>query len=329
MGAPHVVILGAGASLAALPRGDRNGRRLPVMSNFVEVVGLEPILLKAGIDAGGENFEALYSRLVLEPRYADCARGVERAVFDYFAAMRLPDHPTIYDHLVLSLREKDFIATFNWDPFLLQAIERLPPGVKPPQFRFLHGCVGVGYCPHHEPVTFGRIGMGCRQCGKPVVPSRLLYPVTQKNYNANRFCAANWRDVRLALKNAYLLTIFGYGAPSTDVEAVNLLREGWGEEQRLGNIEIIDTRPEKELRPVWESFIKHVSPAHFVVWKKFYSGWFAHHPRRSGEAFWNTRMQCNPPHERPIPEKADWNTLGAWAEPLLEQEAAQATAASA
>jgi len=34
---PHVFILGAGASVAACPDGDRNGRRLPVMANFVEV----------------------------------------------------------------------------------------------------------------------------------------------------------------------------------------------------------------------------------------------------------------------------------------------------
>lgn len=323
MGAQHVVILGAGASLAALPKGDRNGRRLPLMSNFVEVVGLEPILSKAGIDATGQNFGSLYSRLALDSRYADCTRQIERAVFEYFGAMRLPDHPTLYDHLVLSLREKDLIATFNWDPFLIQAIERLPPGVNPPQFRFLHGCVGVGFCPQHEPVPFGRFGMECHQCGVAFMPSRLLYPVTQKNYNADPFCAANWRDVRMALKSAYLLTLFGYGAPSTDVEAVSLLHEGWGEEQRLGNIEIIDIRPENELRTVWGSFIKHVPPAHVVVWKKFYSGWFARHPRRSGEAFWKTRMQCDPPHERPIPEKADWDALHVWAQPLLTQEAAQ------
>jgi hypothetical protein len=37
---PHVVILGAGASLAAFPNGDRNGRRLPLMKDFVDVVAL-------------------------------------------------------------------------------------------------------------------------------------------------------------------------------------------------------------------------------------------------------------------------------------------------
>jgi len=37
---PHIVILDAGASLAALPHGDRNGRKLPVMDNFMETLGL-------------------------------------------------------------------------------------------------------------------------------------------------------------------------------------------------------------------------------------------------------------------------------------------------
>lgn len=325
MDASHVVILGAGASLAALPTGDRNGRRLPLMSNFVEVVGLKSILLKAGIDSTDQNFEALYSRLALDPQYASCLQDIEQAVFDYFAAMRLPDHPTIYDHLVMSLREKDFIATFNWDPFLIEAIERLPPGVKPPKFRFLHGCVGIGYCPHHDRVPFSRIGNVCRQCGKSVVPSRLLFPVTQKNYNADQFCAANWRDVRMALKNAYLLTIFGYGAPSTDIEAVRLMREGWGQNKRLGDVEIIDVRPEPELRSVWDSFIKHVPSAHSEVLPKFYSAWLAHHPRRSCEAFWKTRMEADPQHGWPIPENADWGALQAWVKPLLHQEATQST----
>ena len=32
---PHVVILGAGASLAAFPDGDKNGRKLPLMNDIV------------------------------------------------------------------------------------------------------------------------------------------------------------------------------------------------------------------------------------------------------------------------------------------------------
>jgi len=43
---PHVVILGAGASLASLPNGDKNGKSLPLMNNFVETLGLSPIHAK-------------------------------------------------------------------------------------------------------------------------------------------------------------------------------------------------------------------------------------------------------------------------------------------
>jgi hypothetical protein len=47
-GRPHVVILGAGASLAAFPNGDKHGRKLPLMWNIVDVVGLSPLLDNAG-----------------------------------------------------------------------------------------------------------------------------------------------------------------------------------------------------------------------------------------------------------------------------------------
>ncbi len=62
MGRPHVVILGARCSLAAFPTGDREGRRLPLMNNLVQVLGLEALLKPANLDDPPENFEALYSR---------------------------------------------------------------------------------------------------------------------------------------------------------------------------------------------------------------------------------------------------------------------------
>ena len=40
---PHVVFLGAGASVAACPQGDKNGRHLPTMENFVDIIGLAPL----------------------------------------------------------------------------------------------------------------------------------------------------------------------------------------------------------------------------------------------------------------------------------------------
>jgi len=46
-GGGHVVILGAGASIASTIRNkELNGRHLPSMDNFIEVVGLQDIVEK-------------------------------------------------------------------------------------------------------------------------------------------------------------------------------------------------------------------------------------------------------------------------------------------
>lgn len=59
---PHVVVLGAGASRAACPKGDKNGKLLPVMADFAKVVGLTDLFREWGIDAD-RNFEDTYSDL--------------------------------------------------------------------------------------------------------------------------------------------------------------------------------------------------------------------------------------------------------------------------
>ena len=40
MGRPHVLLLGAGASKAALPSGDKKGRPVPVMRDVADQLGL-------------------------------------------------------------------------------------------------------------------------------------------------------------------------------------------------------------------------------------------------------------------------------------------------
>ncbi|MEO9264135.1 MAG: hypothetical protein ABI282_08560 [Candidatus Baltobacteraceae bacterium] len=63
---PHVVILGAGASRAALPQGDCVGNLLPVMDDLVEICRLDGILASAGFDTK-RNFEELYSEISISP----------------------------------------------------------------------------------------------------------------------------------------------------------------------------------------------------------------------------------------------------------------------
>src|SRR5690606_15518370 len=63
---PHVVILGAGASIAACPNGDRNGRILPSLQNVQETVGLDDLIIEIEKQEGslGDGFEAKYPKLV-------------------------------------------------------------------------------------------------------------------------------------------------------------------------------------------------------------------------------------------------------------------------
>lgn len=58
---PHIVILGAGASRAACPE-DRNGKKLPIMNDFSEIVGLTKLLNDWGINPN-KNLEEIFSDL--------------------------------------------------------------------------------------------------------------------------------------------------------------------------------------------------------------------------------------------------------------------------
>lgn len=147
-GRPHVVLLGAGASYAALPEGDRNGRKLPLLKDFVDVIGLREQMRDAGVSEPFDDFEAIYSKIALDPTLGDLTKSIDSAVYSYFESLELPSEPTLYDHLVLSLRPKDVIATFNWDPFLWNACHRNRRFADSPTILFLHGSVATGRCDH-------------------------------------------------------------------------------------------------------------------------------------------------------------------------------------
>src|SRR3989442_2815892 len=121
---PHVFILGAGCSRATIPEGDANGAQLPLMQDLLRIVKpLKDLFENAGFSTEGRNLEEIYSELI-KVSAPEIQEEADAIIFQYFQSLVLPDRPTIYDHLVLSLRAKDVIATFNWDPFLVQAIRR-------------------------------------------------------------------------------------------------------------------------------------------------------------------------------------------------------------
>lgn len=145
-GGGHVVILGTGSSIASTIRNpELNGKKLPSIDNFIDVVGIQDIVDRLPEKLVASNFETLYSNLHKDNPQSDEILEIEARLFDYFKDMRPPDEPTIYDYLVLSLRPKDLIATFNWGPFLYQAFVRNGKVADMPYLCFLHGNVSIGY----------------------------------------------------------------------------------------------------------------------------------------------------------------------------------------
>jgi hypothetical protein len=171
-GKKHLVLLGAGASLAATLRNPEKGKtKLPLMNNIIEVVGLQNVVnqLPEELKSLQENFEKFYSVLCSYESIIDEREYIEEKIYEYFEKMDLPDEPTIYDYLILSLRhDKDVIATFNWDPFLYKAYLRNSKFTPPPGILFLHGNVSIGYNSFNK--TTGPSGWTCKQTLKDFSP---------------------------------------------------------------------------------------------------------------------------------------------------------------
>jgi hypothetical protein len=315
-GRPHVVILGAGASRAAFPHGDGNGRPLPLMNDLVQTLGLHDQLAQAGHDST-RDFEQLYSALSDSPEHAELLKTINQRVEEYFRDLQLPSLPTIYDALVLSLRPKDLIATFNWDPFLYQACMRNHAVALLPRVVYLHGNVSIGYCLEHR--KKGLRVDSCSVCNAAYTPSRLLYPVAKKSYNDDPFLSIEWKTLQAFLNRAFMLTIFGYSAPQSDVEAIDLMANAWGdvEDRNLEQTEVIDIKDEEQLRESWSRFI-HTH--HYDIRRSFYDSWLAKHPRRSCEAAWQQFFEARFISESAIPQLGTLGELWDWLRPRLDAE---------
>lgn len=284
-GGGHVVILGAGASIASTFRNpELGGKQLPSMENFVEIVGLNDIVESLPENLQAKNFEELYSKLHKDNPNSDAIIEVEKRVYSYFSEMQLPDEATIYDYLVLSLRPRDLIATFNWDPLLYQAFCRNKKIADMPRLSFLHGNVAIGYST--EDKRCGPVGYQARREGGVFEPTKLLYPVEQKNYNQNEFIKMEWERVKywLQSESTKRVTIFGYGAPKTDVEAITLMNDAYGtaNKRNMEQFEIIDIKAEDAAIKSWEGFIHS---HHYDYSTDYFKSSLAYNPRRTFESY--------------------------------------------
>jgi hypothetical protein len=308
---PHVVILGAGASRACCPDGDKNGRHLPVMADFVDKVGIANVVEQAGYDPTG-NFEKTYSDISAAKK-TELLDELDKAVRAYFGALALPEQPTFYDYLVLALRPKDSIVTFNWDPLLVQAYKRWRHlGLVLPELVFLHGNVDLGLDMAQKTFTFLSDRSG-------LTPTRLLYPVEKKDYNSDPFIADQWARATDALSDAYFVTIVGYSAPQTDVEARSLLLKAWRDNstRTLAEFSIKDIREPSDVEKSWSDFLEGV---HGGASKDVLEDYLMLHPRRTCEAFAFATLQQQPWHEDRFPKAKTLEELEIWIKPLIEEE---------
>ena len=282
----HTVILGAGATIAAIPNGDKNGKNSAVMNGLIEKLKLDDVLNGVQLQTKSDNLEDIYDELYNRPECRDIVRTLEHRLYQYFSSLELPDTPTIYDLLILSLTEKDVIATFNWDPLLIQAYVRcynITSNV--PHILCLHGNVGMGFCPEH--VEFGAIGADCPVCGMELPPTKLLYPIKQKDYTSDPYIKGCWDAVQQIIENSYSITIFGYSAPHSDVGAVKLLKKAWGDldDRQYEEVSVIDKIPEEEMLNKWKDFIySH----HYRYTNDFFNSYLGMFPRRSCEMIFGT-----------------------------------------
>lgn len=289
---PHVVILGAGASKATIETGDKNGRHISCMDNFLKNMGIEYVLEGIKLETESDNLEDIYSELDEKSKenndFHKKKLELEKAIFDYFDKFEIPDEPTIYDYLLLGLKENDLIASFNWDPLLIQAGNRLiEKGIispeKLPRVVFLHGNIGVCY-----DRKMNRIHLSSHYDNQ-YEKSKLLYPIKRKDYTSNIVISESWKMLENYLHEAYVLTIFGYGAPDSDVSAVELLKKAWKNlgERNLEEIEIIDIADEEQLYKRWKLFIFN---SHYRCVKSFYDSMIFQCPRRTSYYLFDVTM---------------------------------------
>ena len=231
--------------------------------------------------------------------------------------MALPREATLYDRLLLSLQPRDLIATFNWDPLLILAIWRNRHLVRLPKVVALHGSVALGACRHAH--SFGYRWIRCNVCGERYEDVPLLYPVSAKNYSASGFIAGQWDHLRHDMKRNALLTIFGFSAPATDVEAVQLLH-GMIAASKLKDInefEIIDVQQRDALVEKWKPFfVNH----HYSIRSSFEGSLLAAYPRRTPEWLWLTQMLLTPFSSPSLADSKDLHILQESARVLMREE---------
>ena len=318
---PHLFILGAGATKACIPNGDKNNKHSPVMEGFLLSIGKENILNDIHLETKSNNIEAIYSELYEKPEYSIKIKEIESVIIEHCSKMQIPDEPILYDYLIVSLRSKDCIATFNWDPLLVQAYKRARSITKDlPRIVFLHGNVAIGLCKNcntYSPSSFSF----CPKCDLPLEQMPLLYPVKKKDYNKHWGIEESWKTFNYYLEIAAIVTIWGYSAPDSDITAKDMMLKVFsGSFRKIDQIEIVDIADLNEIIDRWAKFSQETN-YHLKIVRSLKNTILWEFPRRSVEGYakrfiggwWGSSNLV-------LQENLSWPGVKDLLQPLIEQE---------
>jgi GDP-mannose 4,6 dehydratase len=140
-----------------------------------------------------------------------------------------------------------------------------------------------------------------------------------KDYSGDGFIKNEWDRLRHALSFGYYLTIFGYSAPKSDVEARKLMLDDWKKNPILefAEVDIVDIKPRQQLEQTWEEFFVR---AHYGIQDDILKSYLFRHPRRSCDAFAAATLMLKPWHDNPFPRFDSLGKLQEWVKPLIEEE---------
>lgn len=323
---PHVVILGAGASKATIPNGDKNNKPISCMDGFLKNLGLNHLLNNLNLETKSDNLEDIYSEIYEKSKKDDkfkCVKeSIETDIFNYFNDFEIPDTPTIYDYLLLSLRNKDLVASFNWDPLIIQAGNRLIQrrvirSDELPKIIFLHGNVCATINKNTNRYVLLNKFLPLPDLEKP----KLLYPTKHKNYSSDLLISESWRMLRSYLKRAYILTFFGYSAPKSDHDAIEVIKNAWnsfGAEKGIEEIEIIDIANRNDIYKNWEEFI---SSQHFHIVDNLFDSFLGKYPRRTTNQLFDVTMYALwGTSDRGYKQNMSFEDLKKFIKPLIKDE---------
>src|SRR5215813_7516047 len=99
-GKPHVLLLGAGASRAALPNGDKYGRAVPLLRDVADSLSLVDKFPKGLKELAVRDFEMAYSNL-FDQGSSEELDTIDALIREYFSSLELPDEPNLYDAINL------------------------------------------------------------------------------------------------------------------------------------------------------------------------------------------------------------------------------------